>query len=51
MRRNPGLELERVYAVICKYRSPRWALQRYLFKTYLTELALSERLEPPRRSP
>ncbi|HTV20091.1 MAG TPA: hypothetical protein VMG12_15515 [Polyangiaceae bacterium] len=51
MRRSPSLELERVYAVICKYRNPRWAQQRYLFKTYLTELALNERLEPPRRSP
>jgi hypothetical protein len=51
MRRSPGAELERVYTVICKYRSPRWALQRYLFKTYLTELALTERLDPPRRSP
>lgn len=51
MRRSPRAELERVYTVICKYRSPRWALQRYLFKTYLTELALTERLDPPRRSP
>jgi hypothetical protein len=51
MRRDPSAELERLYAVICKYRSPRWALQRYLFKTYLTELALDERLDPTRRSP
>lgn len=51
MRRDLKAELSRIYAVICKYRSPRWALQRYLFKTYLTELALIERLEPPRRSP
>jgi hypothetical protein len=29
--------------VICKYRNPRWATERYLFKTYLTELTLSER--------
>jgi hypothetical protein len=36
--------------VICKYRNPRWSLPRYLFKAYLTELALSEKLEP-RRSP
>jgi hypothetical protein len=51
MRRDPNLELARVYGVICKYRNPRWALQRYLFKTYLTELALAERLEPTRKSP
>jgi hypothetical protein len=51
MRRDPSAELERLYTVICKYRSPRWALQRYLFKTYLTELALDERLDPTRRSP
>ena len=51
MRRDLRAELQRVYGVICKYRSPRWSLQRYLFKTYLTELALIERLAPPRRSP
>jgi hypothetical protein len=44
LRRNLKAELERVYSVICKYRNPRWALQRYLFKNYLTELTLNERL-------
>ena len=39
-------ELRRAYAVICKYRNPRWAEQRFLFKTYLTELKLDQRLEP-----
>lgn len=39
-----GGRLRRAYAVICKYRNPRWARQRFLFKSYLTELALSERL-------
>jgi hypothetical protein len=44
LRRNLKAELERVYSVICKYRNPRWALQRYLFKNYLTELTLNESL-------
>jgi cellulose synthase operon protein C len=44
LRRNLKTELLRVYSVICKYRNPRWATERYLFKTYLTELALNERL-------
>jgi cellulose synthase operon protein C len=44
LRRNLKAELRRAYSVICKYRSPRWSMQRYLFKTYLTELAMNERL-------
>jgi hypothetical protein len=39
-----GGRLRHAYAVICKYRNPRWARQRFLFKSYLTELALGERL-------
>jgi len=39
-----GGRLRHAYAVICKYRNPRWARQRFLFKSYLTELALSQRL-------
>jgi len=46
LQRNLLSELGRAYAVICKYRNPRWAEQRFLFKTYLTELKLGERLEP-----
>ena len=46
LRRNLKAELERVYSVICKYRNPRWALQRYLFKNYLTELTLNESCNP-----
>jgi WD40 repeat protein len=41
LRRDARAELERVYAVICKYRNPRWAQQRYLFQTYLTALRLA----------
>jgi hypothetical protein len=44
LRRNLESELRRVYSFICKYRNPRWAQQRFLFKTYLTELTLSQRL-------
>jgi hypothetical protein len=40
--RDPRAELSRVYAVICKYRNPRWAEQRYRFSAYLTELALTD---------
>jgi hypothetical protein len=40
-------ELSRVYAVICKYRNPRWSMQRFLFKTYLTELALGKETLTP----
>ena len=41
LRRDLPAELRRSYQVICKYRSPRWAQQRFLFKTYLAELALA----------
>jgi hypothetical protein len=41
LRRDARAELERVYSVICKYRNPRWAKQRYLFQTYLTALRLA----------
>jgi hypothetical protein len=44
LRRDLQAELRRTYSVICKYRNPRWAQQRFLFKTYLTELTLSQRL-------
>jgi cellulose synthase operon protein C len=44
LRRDLKADLARVYSVICKYRNPRWSLQRYLFKTYLTELALNQKL-------
>lgn len=40
--RDPRSELSRVYAVICKYRNPRWSEQRYRFSAYLTELALTD---------
>jgi hypothetical protein len=43
LRRNLKSELSRVYSVICKYRNPRWAMQRYLFEAYLTKLTLNER--------
>jgi tetratricopeptide (TPR) repeat protein len=38
LRRDVKAELSRAYGVICKFRSPRWAEQRYLFKAYLTAL-------------
>ena len=41
LRRDVRAELERVYSVICKYRNPRWAKQRYLFQSYLTALRLA----------
>lgn len=41
LRRDLHGDLRRAYAAICKYRSPRWARQRFLFKAYLTELALA----------
>jgi hypothetical protein len=44
LRRDLPGELARVYSVVCKYRNPRWALSRFLFKTYLTELKLGQRL-------
>ena len=40
LRRDLRAELQQSYEVICKYRNPRWAEQRFLFKSYLTELAL-----------
>ncbi len=40
--RDPRAELERVYAVICKYKNPRWSEQRYRFSAYLTELTLAD---------
>ena len=33
-------ELSRAYSFICKYRSPRWSRQRFLFEIYLTMLTL-----------
>jgi hypothetical protein len=40
LRRDLHAELQHSYEVICKYRNPRWAQERFLFKTYLTELEL-----------
>ena len=42
MKRDATAELQRAYAVLCKYRNPRLFPQRFLFKTYLAELALPE---------
>ncbi len=41
-------ELRRIYAAICRYRSPAWAGQRFLFKLYLTELTLESKDLPKR---
>ncbi|HVZ34695.1 MAG TPA: hypothetical protein VG963_19840, partial [Polyangiaceae bacterium] len=41
LRRDLRGELRRAYGVICKYRSPHWAGQRFLFETYLTALSLN----------
>ena len=41
LKRDLNAELRRSYEAICKYRSPRWAQQRFLFKTYLAELELA----------
>ena len=41
LRRDVEAELDRVYSVICKYRNPRWAQQRFLFQTYLTALRVA----------
>ncbi|HEU4577219.1 MAG TPA: hypothetical protein VFS67_03120, partial [Polyangiaceae bacterium] len=40
LRRDLRAELQQGYEVICKYRNPSWSEQRFLFKNYLTELAL-----------
>jgi hypothetical protein len=46
-------DLRRAYTAICKYRSPRWSGQRFLFEAYLTALSLdeSETHEDQRSSP
>jgi WD40 repeat protein len=46
LRRDLRADLERSYSAICKYRNPRWARQRFLFQTYLTELDLSKEASP-----
>jgi hypothetical protein len=40
LRRDLRTELRQSYETICQYRNPRWDRQRFLFKTYLAELAL-----------
>jgi hypothetical protein len=41
MKRDLNKELRTVYGVLCKYRNPRLFKQRFLFETYLTELAFN----------
>jgi hypothetical protein len=43
LRRDVRAELQQSYDMICKYRNPRWAPQRFLFKSYLAELELASK--------
>jgi hypothetical protein len=45
LRRDVRAELWQGYEKICKYRSPRWSRQRFLFKTYLAEVELEQPVE------
>jgi hypothetical protein len=40
LRRDLRAELQQSYEVICKYRNPRWAKERFLLESYLTQLEL-----------
>jgi cellulose synthase operon protein C len=47
LKHDLATRLRRVYAVICKYPSPRRAGQRFLFNAYLAELTLAQPQSQP----